>query len=268
MLEIRELRAGYGANLALHDVSLTVGQGRIACLIGSNGAGKSTTLRTVCGIVRARGGSVSLAGTRIDPFAPAKIVKAGLALVPEGRRVFGPLSVDENLQMGAYLSLRERKRQHYDERLAFVQRLFPRLLERSRQLAGTLSGGEQQMLAIGRALMSGPRVLLLDEPSMGLAPLVVRDIFATLASLRDDGMTILIAEQNARAGLSIADDAYVITEGRITRSGTAAQIMQDRTLADAYLGTQQAGSTARRRRTARDASGNPADDGAPVVHAS
>ena len=252
MLEIDALRASYGANQVLHGISLTVPQGRIACLLGSNGAGKSTTLRSVCGTVRPRGGSVTLRGARIDACSPAQIVKAGLALVPEGRRVFGPLSVDENLQMGGYLLLREGNRARFAERLAFVRGLFPRLEERARQTAGTLSGGEQQMLAIGRALMSGPSVLLLDEPSMGLAPLVVREIFATLGRLRDEGMTLLIAEQNARAGLAIADHAYVISEGRITRSGSAADILHDHTLADTYLG-KGAATLTRRQRVAKQA---------------
>jgi branched-chain amino acid transport system ATP-binding protein len=237
MLEIKGLRVAYGGNEVVHGVDIEVGRGTIACLLGSNGAGKSTTMRATCGLVRASAGAIALDGRPMRVGSAAQMLGAGLALVPEGRKVFAPLSVEENLQMGGYLMLRERRRADFEGRLDFVLGLFPRLRERSKQAAGTLSGGEQQMLGIGRALMSDPQVLLLDEPSMGLAPLVVRDIFATLARLRDEGMTLLIAEQNARAGLSIANEVFIMAGGCITKRGMAAEMSQDEGLFSSYLGT-------------------------------
>jgi len=239
MLEVAHLEAGYGTASVLHDVTFTVMRGSFHALIGANGAGKSTLLKALAGLVRARSGRVDVDGRPVAGLSPAAIVARGLALVPEGRRVFGPLSVRENLQMGAFTRLFRRGaagRTAVDERLAFVLDTFPRLKERLAQEAGTLSGGEQQMLAIGRALMSSPRLLMLDEPSMGLAPLVVEQVFDTLRELRAQGLTVLVAEQNAHVALAHADRGAVLESGRIVLEDAADRLRTDDAVREAYLG--------------------------------
>ncbi|GIW13293.1 MAG: ABC transporter ATP-binding protein [Tepidiforma sp.] len=231
LLEVRDLRAGYGAIIAVKGISLDVNEGEIVTLIGSNGAGKSTTLRAISGVIRPRGGQVTFAGQRIDRLQPHAIVRLGLSHVPEGRGIFHSLSVYENLLMGAYT--RDDAIQADLER---VYHLFPRLKERLDQPGGTLSGGEQQMLAIGRALMARPRLLLLDEPSMGLSPVLVETIFETIQAIRREGATVLLVEQNALMALEIADRAYVIESGEITLSGTGPALSRDDAVRRAYLG--------------------------------
>jgi branched-chain amino acid transport system ATP-binding protein len=233
MLQIRNLYAYYGNIEALSGVSCHVKQGEIVALIGANGAGKTTLLNAVCGLVRARG-KVTLDGDSILQLAPEAVVARGISQVPEGRQIFAPLTVAENLELGAYL--RHRLRADVAADLEKMYELFPRLHERRQQTAGTLSGGEQQMLAIGRALMARPRLLLLDEPSLGLAPVIVDTIMATVVSLRQQGVTILMVEQNARTALSIADRGYVLETGRIILSGAAADLLHDRQVTRAYLG--------------------------------
>ncbi len=234
LLEIDRLHTFYGKIEALRGVSLTVGEGEIVALIGSNGAGKTTLLRTVTGLERARQGRVAFAGQDITHLRPHAIVGRGLGHVPEGRRVFSGLTVAENLMLGGYLHRAVPRL--LAERSARVFELFPRLAERRGQLAGTLSGGEQQMLAIGRALMAEPRLLSLDEPSMGLAPVLVRAVFAVIAAIRKSGTAILLVEQNARQALRLADRAYVMETGRIVVSGPAAELARDPRLRAAYLG--------------------------------
>ncbi|WBL36429.1 ABC transporter ATP-binding protein [Tepidiforma flava] len=231
LLDVRDLRAGYGAILAVKGISLHVDEGEIVTLIGSNGAGKSTTLRAISGVIRPRGGQVTFDGQRIDRLQPHAIVRLGLSHVPEGRGIFHSLSVYENLLMGAYT----RGDDLHDD-LERVYRLFPRLKERLRQPGGTLSGGEQQMLAIGRALMARPRLLLLDEPSMGLSPVLVETIFETIQAIRREGATVLLVEQNALMALEIADRAYVLESGEITLAGTGAELARDDSVRRAYLG--------------------------------
>ncbi|WP_322797044.1 ABC transporter ATP-binding protein [Tepidiforma sp.] len=231
LLDVQDLRAGYGAILAVKGISLTVEQGEIVTLIGSNGAGKSTTLRAISGVIRPRSGQVTFNGQRIDRLAPHAIVRLGLSHVPEGRGIFHSLTVYENLLMGAY-----QRSDPLDDDLERVYRLFPRLKERLRQPAGTLSGGEQQMLAIGRALMARPRLLLLDEPSMGLSPVLVETIFQVIQAIRREGATVLLVEQNALMALEIADRAYVLESGLITLSGTGPELSRDDAVRRAYLG--------------------------------
>ncbi len=233
MLQIRNLYAYYGNIEALSGVSCHVKQGEIVALIGANGAGKTTLLNAVCGLVRARG-KVTLDGDSILQLAPEAVVARGISQVPEGRQIFAPLTVAENLELGAYL--RHRLRADVAADLEKMYELFPRLQERRQQTAGTLSGGEQQMLAIGRALMARPRLLLLDEPSLGLAPVIVDTIMETVVSLRQHGVTILMVEQNARTALSIADRGYVLETGRIILNGAAADLLHDRQVTRAYLG--------------------------------
>jgi len=235
MLKIRNLYAYYGSVMALSGVTCHVRKGEIVALIGANGAGKTTLLNAVCGLVRQEG-EVHFQGRPICGLAPEEIVGLGVSMVPEGRQLFAPMTVAENLELGAYPRYRLQARGAIDQDLKRVFQLFPRLQERLGQKAGTLSGGEQQMLAIGRAMMARPRLLLLDEPSLGLAPLVVEDIMATLSRLRAEGMTILLVEQNARAALKVADRAYVLETGRIILSGAAADLLQDRQVTRAYLG--------------------------------
>jgi branched-chain amino acid transport system ATP-binding protein len=232
-LSVRGLVAGYGRVTALHAVDLDVAAGRIVALIGANGAGKTTLLRAVSGLLRPRAGTVTLGGADVAGWPAHRIAAAGLSHVPEGRHVFPDLTVAENLTVGGWLcpTAHEATRR----REAALTRL-PRLRERLRQKAGSLSGGEQQMLAIGRALMAAPRMLLLDEPSMGLAPLIVDEIFRLLAALRADGATILLVEQNAAAALEVSDDAYVLERGRIVLHGPAAQVAAAPEVAAAYLG--------------------------------
>ena len=232
-LEVSGLSVAYGRTEAVRGVDFSVPSGRIVCLIGANGAGKTTILRTLSGQLRPHAGRIVLDGQDIAGHAPHRIVARGMVQVPEGRQVFASLSVADNLELGGWLCRDPGERARRRE--AALNR-FPRLRERLRQPAGALSGGEQQMLAIGRALMGAPRLLLLDEPSMGLAPLVVEEIFAILASLRQEGITILLIEQNASAALDIADTAYVIETGRIALHGTAAEVAANPAVAAAYLG--------------------------------
>jgi branched-chain amino acid transport system ATP-binding protein len=235
MLRLRNVEAGYGKLQVLKGVSLHVNAGEIVTIIGGNGAGKSTLLNTVVGLTRATAGSIQLEGREIIKDRTESIVGSGCALVPEGRQLFPSMTVLENLNLGGYASRRAGKAES-DEALAGVFGLFPRIQERTRQLAGTLSGGEQQMLAIARALMSQPRLIMLDEPSMGLAPLIVRDIIATIERLRESGRTVLLIEQNARAALAIADRGYVMETGSIVLEGTADDLLQNHDVRRAYLG--------------------------------
>ncbi len=233
MLQVKEIDVYYGAIHALKNMSLEVEQGSIVTLIGANGAGKTTTLKTISGILRPRSGSVFFKDIDVSKVAPEKIVGMGISQVPEGRRVFASMSVLENLEMGAYL--RKNKKEIADDMdNVFVR--FPRLKERRKQMAGTLSGGEQQMLAIGRALMARPQLLLMDEPSMGLAPLLVKEIFAIIKDINERGTTILLVEQNAHMALSIADKAYVIETGEIVLQGSAEQLLKSEDVKKAYLG--------------------------------
>ncbi len=232
-LEIQDLVVCYGRTDAVKSVSLVVPEGQVVTLIGANGAGKTTIMRAVSGLVRARSGRVRLDGREITSWPAYRIAASGLLQVPEGRQCFAELTVAENLAIGAYLVP---DRAEIARRQEQVLARFPRLRERLGQFAGSLSGGEQQMLAIGRALMGSPRLLLLDEPSMGLAPLFVEEIFSIIASLRAEGTTILLVEQNASAALDVADHAYVLETGRIALSGPAAQVAADPAVAAAYLG--------------------------------
>jgi branched-chain amino acid transport system ATP-binding protein len=217
-------------------VSLHVRAGEIVCLIGANGAGKTTILNTVSGLIRRAQGEIFFENSKINGLSPEKVVGAGISQVPEGRQIFGPLSVLENLQLGAYLRFKKKEKMAIGQDLERIFQLFPRLRERLTQIAGTLSGGEQQMLAIGRALMARPKLLLLDEPSMGLAPLVVRDIMNTISALRDTGVTILMVEQNARASLRISDRGYVLETGRVVLQGSSEELLNDNDVKRAYLG--------------------------------
>ncbi len=232
-LEIDGLEVAYGRTVALHGASIAVGEGQVVCLIGANGAGKTTAMRAISGLVRPRAGRVRFAGADITGQAAHRIAAAGLRQVPEGRQCFAELTVAENLALGAYLVP---NRGEVARRQDGVLARFPRLRERLHQLAGSMSGGEQQMLAIGRALMGAPRLLLLDEPSMGLAPLFVEEIFAIIATLKAEGTTILLVEQNASAALDVADHAYVLETGRIVLSGPAAEVASNPVVAAAYLG--------------------------------
>ncbi len=232
VLKVENLHVYYGSIHAIKGVSFEVGEGEIVTLIGANGAGKSTTLNTVGGLLKPREGSVEFEGKSILGVAPHKVVNQGMALCPEGRRVFAQLSVRENLEMGAYT----RPVSEIAETLEIVYEHFPRLKERQTQMAGTLSGGEQQMLAMGRALMSKPRLMMLDEPSMGLAPILVDQIFEIIKALNKKGTTILLVEQNAQMALSIADRAYVLETGRIVNSGTGKDLLNDDSVKKAYLG--------------------------------
>lgn len=233
MLELENVHTYYGNIHALKGISLTVNEGEIVTLIGANGAGKSTTLKTISGLLTPRHGTIRLEGQDLRELKPHEIVERGVAHVPEGRRVFSRLTVQENLDMGAYTRA---DRNGIGEDLERVFTLFPRLKERRNQVAGTLSGGEQQMLAIARGLMTRPRVLLLDEPSMGLAPILVEQIFDTIRELNQQGATILLVEQNARMALSIANRGYVLQTGNIVLEGTAGQLRADESVRKAYLG--------------------------------
>ncbi len=233
LLEIRDLHVHYGNIHALKGISLDVAEGEIVTLIGANGAGKSTTLNAISGLVRPSAGSIRYGGEDITRVPAHEIVARGVVQVPEGRRIFARLTVRENLLMGAY---RVRDRRSIEEGIERVFAMFPRLKEREHQVCGTLSGGEQQMLAIGRALMTRPRVLLMDEPSMGLAPVLVDGIFATIRYLHEEGTTILLVEQNARMALSVADRGYVVETGRIVLADTAAALQANDAVRRAYLG--------------------------------
>lgn len=231
ILKISDLKVNYGGIEAVKGISFDVPEGEIVTLIGSNGAGKSSTLRTIAGLVKPAGGTISLQGEDITGKDPTAIVTKGITLVPEGRRIFPDMTVLENLKIGAYL-----RKDDLSDDLNWVFELFPRLKERSWQAGGTLSGGEQQMLAVGRALMSRPRVLMMDEPSLGLAPLVVRDIFSIIQEINKQGVTILLIEQNANMALKIADIGYVLETGRITLTGTGSELMANDAVKEAYLG--------------------------------
>lgn len=232
MLKVNDINVYYGNIHAIKGVSFEVNEGEIVTLIGANGAGKSTILKTISGLLRSATGSIEFLGHNISNTPPHKIVSQSLAHVPEGRRIFLQMTVQENLEMGAFTQDGSKLRQDLDD----VYKQFPRLNERQRQIAGTLSGGEQQMLAIGRALMSHPKLLMLDEPSMGLAPILVEQIFDIIKALRDNGTTILLVEQNAQMALSIADRAYVLETGKITLSGTGQDLIQSDEIRKAYLG--------------------------------
>jgi branched-chain amino acid transport system ATP-binding protein len=236
LLKIRNLQTFYGRIRVLDNVSLSVKPGEIVTLIGANGAGKSTMLNCISSLIPSREGEILFQGQRINGQPPEAIVRLGICQVPEGRQIFQPLTVLENLELGAYLRHGRRERNSIERDLNIVFSLFPILSERSDQVSGTLSGGEQQMLAIARALMSRPKLLLLDEPSMGLAPRVVVDIFHTISRLRHEGLTILVVEQNARAALKIADRGYVLETGRVILQGSAAELLEDHDVKRAYLG--------------------------------
>ncbi|HSV17907.1 MAG TPA: ABC transporter ATP-binding protein [Casimicrobiaceae bacterium] len=233
LLEVRKLAVAYGGIQAVKGIDLTVGDGELVCLIGANGAGKTTTLKGICGLLPVRSGSVHYVGADVTGRPAFELVRRGLAMVPEGRGVFGALTIEENLAMGAY-ARRDRDGVRADVERVFG--LFPRLKERRRQTAGTLSGGEQQMLAMGRALMSRPRLLLLDEPSMGLAPLMVQKVFETIVAVSREGVTILLIEQNAKLALEVSGRGYVMESGEITLSGPAATMLHDPKVRAAYLG--------------------------------
>lgn len=236
MLKIKDLHVSYGGIKALRGVDLEVPDGKIVTLIGANGAGKSTTLRTISGLVKAESGSITYDGKELLGLSINKILEQGIAQSPEGRRVFPNLTVLENLKIGAYL---RKDRDGIEKDVRWIYELFPRLEERHWQPAGTLSGGEQQMLAVGRALMSRPRLLMMDEPSLGLAPLVVQGIFDIIRTINRQGVTVLLIEQNANMALKIADYAYVLETGCITKSGTGAALLADESIKEAYLGKRK-----------------------------
>ena len=253
MLEIRSVSAAYGRHQALDDVSLTVAEREVVVILGANGAGKSTLLKTIARLVPALpGATMSLEGMDLGSMKAHEVVQAGIALVPEGRGIFGALSVQENLMLGAFTP---RSRDGEKQRLEQVLALFPKLEQRLQQRVQTMSGGEQQMVAIGRALMSNPRLLLLDEPSLGLAPIMTGELFKAVARVREMGVSVLMVEQNARKSLAIADRAYLIGTGRIVGAGTASEIASDSSVQEAYLGG--AGVVVRRKSTAAPLSEEP-----------
>ncbi|PHM37068.1 phosphate transporter ATP-binding protein [Xenorhabdus mauleonii] len=232
MLEFHQVSAHYGKIQALHQVSLNIQQGEIVALIGANGAGKTTLLSTLCGEPRATEGSIIFRGKNITQWPTAHIMREAIAIVPEGRRVFSRMTVEENLAMGGFFA----NKKQYQQRITRVYELFPRLQERRSQRAGTMSGGEQQMLAIGRALMSQPQLLLLDEPSLGLAPIIIMQIFDTIQQLRDEGMTLFLVEQNANQALKLADRGYVLENGRIVLEDAGKALLTNEAVRNAYLG--------------------------------
>ena len=232
MLKVNDINVYYGSIHAIKGVSFEVHQGEVVTLIGANGAGKSTILQTVSGLLRSKTGSIEFLGENLGGVAPHKVVAKGLAHVPEGRRVFLQMTVEENLEMGAFT----RPNSEIDSGIADVYKRFPRLEERRKQIAGTLSGGEQQMLAMGRALMSRPKLLMLDEPSMGLAPILVEQIFEIIKELHKDGVTVLLVEQNAQMALSVANRGYVLETGKIVLSGNGKDLLEDDAVKKAYLG--------------------------------
>ncbi|HEY8414331.1 MAG TPA: ABC transporter ATP-binding protein [Thermaerobacter sp.] len=233
LLELEGVHVYYGHVHALKGIDLVVEEGEIVALLGANGAGKSTTLRAISGLVRPRRGRITFRGQDLTRLPAHRLPALGIAHAPEGRRIFGPLTVDENLTLGAY---QRRDPRAVEETRRWVFDLFPRLKERRRQLAGTMSGGEQQMLAIGRALMSAPKLLLLDEPSLGLAPLLVRQIFETIREINRQGVTVLLVEQNARAALRLAHRAYVLETGRVALAGPSGELLRDPRMQEVYLG--------------------------------
>ena len=232
ILQIKDLQVSYGGIDAVRGISFNVKEGEIVTLIGANGAGKSSTLRAISGLVKAKGGSILFNGDEIRGMDPTAIVSKGLMMVPEGRKIFPNLTVLENLRIGAYL-----RKDQLDEDIEMVYNLFPRLRERSWQAGGTLSGGEQQMLAVGRALMGRPKLLMMDEPSLGLAPIVVQGIFDIIQQIHEAGTTFLLIEQNANMALHVADRAYVIENGRISMEGSGKELLEDESVKAAYLGT-------------------------------
>lgn len=236
MLAVKDLEVYYGSIHAIKKISFEVREGEIVTLIGANGAGKTTTLHAISGLIKARSGEINFCGNNLRSMEAHKIIRLGLAQVPEGRRIFASMTVQENLEMGAYVR-RDREQIQQDYERVFER--LPRLKERRRQIAGTLSGGEQQMLAIGRALMSNPKMLLLDEPSMGLSPLLVSEIFKIIRDVNESGMTVLLVEQNAKQALEIADRAYVLETGTISMSGDASELAADEKVRAAYLGGAQ-----------------------------
>lgn len=236
MLEIKDLRVNYGGIEAVKGITLDVPEGKIVTLIGANGAGKSSTLRTIAGLEKLASGSILMNGCDISGKDPTEIVAMGVTMVPEGRRVFPDLTVLENLKIGAYL---RNDKAEIQKDIEWVYSLFPRLEERHWQLAATLSGGEQQMLSVGRALMSRPKLMMMDEPSLGLAPIIVRDIFDIISTINKKGVTILLIEQNANMALKFADYAYVLETGRIIKEGTGAELLADESIKEAYLGKRK-----------------------------
>jgi branched-chain amino acid transport system ATP-binding protein len=231
LFEIKDLEVSYGSIAAIKGISLEVRKGEIVTILGANGAGKTTTMRTISQLLKAKSGSIKFKGHELTQLPAHKIVRLGVSQSPEGRRVFGILTVEENLMLGAFVKSRMNK-----ETLEWVYQLFPRLQERRKQLAGTLSGGEQQMLAIGRSLMSDPEMLLLDEPSLGLAPILVKAIFEQIKMIANKGVTVLLVEQNAKAALKLADRGYVLDVGKIALSGTSAELLASEKIQEAYLG--------------------------------
>ncbi len=232
-LEIKDLSVNYGMISALKGISFEVNKGEVIALIGANGAGKTTTLHTLTGLIPAKSGSIMFNGVELTKTPAHKIVKMGMAHVPEGRRIFQQLSVLDNLKLGAFI---RKDKENFNADLEKIYKRFPRLEERKSQIAGTLSGGEQQMLAMGRALMSNPDIILMDEPSMGLSPIMVSEIFDIIQSIRKDGTTVLLVEQNAKKALAISDRAYVLETGKIVLSGNAADLINDESVKKAYLG--------------------------------
>lgn len=235
MIEVRNIDVAYGRVPVLKDVSLSVAPGEIVTLIGANGAGKTTLFRAITGALPKRRGSITLDGRDITASSPESVAREGLAVVPEGRRLFGPMSVLDNLMLGSYLRLAKGDKASVEEDLQQVFDLFPRLAERRDQLARTLSGGEQQMVAVSRALMARPKVILMDEPSIGLAPIIVREVFEVIKKLKESGITILLIEQNARMALKVADRAYVMEMGKITADGDARELRQSDVVRKLYL---------------------------------
>ena len=233
MLRIENVNVSYGSIHALHDISLTVNDGEVVSLIGANGAGKTTTLHTITGLKGATDGVIEYDGKDLRRMDPSHIIRIGMAHVPEGRHVFTQMSVQENLEMGSYIM---NDKSQIKKNMDMVYEYFPRLFERKKQLAGTLSGGEQQMLATGRALMSNPRIVLMDEPSMGLSPLLVKEIFHIIKTLHQNGITVLLVEQNAKMALAVSDRAYVLETGRISMSGKASELLANDNIKKSYLG--------------------------------
>lgn len=236
MLKVKNLESGYGNLRVLRHVSLHVNPGEIVTIIGANGAGKTTLLHTIAGLLKARGGEVVFGGEDITRIPVERRVVLGCSLVPEGRQLFADMTVNENLMLGANVRSKRKEHDLIEKELAHIYGMFPVLKDRGQQYAGTLSGGEQQMLAIGRALMAGPKLVMMDEPSMGLAPLIVKEIFNVIRRLRDEGATVLLVEQNAKAALALADRGYVIETGRIMLQGSSVELLHDRDVQRAYLG--------------------------------